>query len=52
VHKPKRQVGFAVHAGRWVVERFVAWIGRNCRFVKDFLASGGDTVGEVGGLHG
>jgi putative transposase len=24
-------VGFAVHARRWVVERFFAWINRNRR---------------------
>jgi transposase len=28
VRKPKDQVGFAVHARRWVVERFFAWIRR------------------------
>lgn len=39
VRKPKRQVGFAVHARRWVVERFFAWIGRNSRLAKDFEAS-------------
>jgi putative transposase len=27
VRKPKDQVGFAVHARRWVVEGFLAWIG-------------------------
>lgn len=39
VHKPKDQVGFVTHAGRWAVERFFAWIGRNRRFAKDFEAS-------------
>ena len=39
VRKPKGQVGFAVHARRWVVERFFAWIGRNRRLAKDFEAS-------------
>jgi transposase len=39
VRKPKEQVGFAVHARRWVVERFFAWIGRNRRLAKDFEAS-------------
>ena len=33
------QVGFAVQPGRWVVERFFAWIGRNRRLAKDFEAS-------------
>src|SRR5215204_4734718 len=35
VRKPKDQVGFAVHARRWVVERFFARIGRNRRLAKD-----------------
>ena len=35
VRKPEGQVGFAVHARRWVVERFFAWIGRNRRLAKD-----------------
>lgn len=39
VRKPKHQTGFVVHARRWVVERFFAWIGRNCRLAKDFEAS-------------
>lgn len=39
VHKPTDQIGFAVHARRWVVERFFAWIGRNQRLAKDFEAS-------------
>jgi putative transposase len=39
VRKPKGQVGFAVHARRWVVERFFAWIGRNRRLAKDFEAT-------------
>ena len=39
VRKPKGQVGFAVHARRWVVERFFSWIGRNRRLAKDFEAS-------------
>ena len=33
------QVGFAVQPRRWVVERFFAWIGRNCRLAKDFEAT-------------
>ncbi len=39
VRKPEGQVGFAVHARRWVVERFFAWINRNRRLAKDFEAS-------------
>ena len=35
VHKPDGQVGLAVHARRWVVERFFAWINRNRRLAKD-----------------
>jgi len=29
------QIGFAVHPRRWVVERFIIWVGRNCRLAKD-----------------
>ena len=39
VHKPEGQVGFAVHARRWVVERFFAWINRNRRLAKDVEAT-------------
>jgi len=39
VRKPQGQIGFAVHAKRWVVERFFAWIGRNRRLAKDFEAT-------------
>jgi transposase len=39
VRKPKGQVGFEVHAKRWVVERFSAWINRNRRLAKDFEAT-------------
>jgi transposase len=39
LRKPKGQVGFAVHARGWVVERFFAWIGRNRRLAKDFEAA-------------
>ncbi len=36
VRKAEGQVGFAVIARRWVVERFLAWINRNRRLAKDF----------------
>ncbi|GAB0120390.1 IS5 family transposase [Acidisoma sp. 7E03] len=39
VRKADSQVGFAVIARRWVVERFFAWINRNRRFAKDFEAT-------------
>jgi transposase len=39
VRKPKDHVGFAVHARRWVVERFFAWIGRNRRLAREFEAT-------------
>ena len=39
VRKLEGQVGFVVHARRWVVERFFAWIGRNRRLAKDFEAT-------------
>ena len=39
VRKPKDQVDFVVHARRWVVERFFAWIGRNRRLARDFEAT-------------
>ena len=39
VRKARGQVGFAVHARRWVVERFFAWINRNRRLAKDFEAT-------------
>jgi putative transposase len=35
VRKADNQIGFAVHARRWVVERFFAWINRNRRLAKD-----------------
>ena len=41
VRKADGQVGFAVIARRWVVERFFAWINRNRRLAKDFEASTG-----------
>ena len=39
VRKSDNQVGFAVIARCWVVERFFAWINRNRRLAKDFEAS-------------
>lgn len=39
VRKLEGQIGFEVHARRWVVERFFAWIGRNRRLAKDFEAT-------------
>ena len=39
VRKADNQVGFAVVARRWVVERFFAWINRNRRLAKDFEAT-------------
>jgi putative transposase len=40
VRKADNQVGFAVVARRWVVERFPsAWINRNRRLAKDFEAT-------------
>ena len=39
VRKLEGQVGFAVHARRWVVERFFAWLGRNRRLARDFEAT-------------
>ena len=39
VRKPRQQTGFVVHARRWVVERFFAWINRNRRLAKDVEAS-------------
>jgi putative transposase len=39
VRKLEGQIGFTVHARRWVVERFFAWINRNRRLAKDFEAT-------------
>ena len=43
VRKLEGQVGFAVHARRWVVERFFAWINRNRRLAKDVEATNAPT---------
>jgi transposase len=39
VRKLEGQIGFAVRARRWVVERFFAWINRNRRLAKDVEAT-------------
>ena len=39
VRKIEGQIGFIVHARRWVVERFFAWINRNRRLAKDVEAT-------------
>lgn len=39
VRESDNQVGFAVIARRWVIERFFAWINRNRRLAKDFKAT-------------
>ena len=39
VRKLEGQIGFAVQAKRWVVERFFAWINRNRRLAKDVEAT-------------
>ena len=39
LRKTEGQVGYAVHARRWVVERFFAWINRNRRFAKNVEAA-------------
>ncbi len=39
VRKSDNQVGFAVIARRWVIERFFAWINRNRRLAMDFKAT-------------
>jgi transposase len=39
VHKLEGQVGFIVHARRWVVERFFVWINHNHRLAKDVEAT-------------
>jgi len=39
VRRADNQVGFAVIARRWVIERFFAWINRNRRLANDFEAT-------------
>lgn len=39
VRMPKGEVGFALHAQRWLVERSFAWISRNRRLARDCAAS-------------
>ena len=36
VHKPEGQKGFSVLPKRWIVERTLAWLGRNRRLSKDY----------------
>jgi putative transposase len=36
VRKPPEQQGFQVHAKRWIVERFFAWLGNFRRLSKDY----------------
>jgi putative transposase len=36
VRRPAGQRGFVVQAKRWVVERTIAWLGRNRRLARDF----------------
>ena len=44
VKRKPDQVGFAVQPRRWVVERFFAWISRNCRLWKDAEAAIGSAT--------
>ena len=46
VCKAANQIGFAVIAWRWVVERFFGWINWNRRFATDLEA----TIESVGGF--
>lgn len=39
VRKPPDQVGFVVHARRWVIERLFGWLGRNRRLARDVEAT-------------
>jgi putative transposase len=38
--RPQGQKGFVVLPRRWVVERTIAWLGRNRRLSKDYEHSG------------
>lgn len=38
-HKTPDQVGFVVHARRWVIERLFGWLGRNRRLARDVEAT-------------
>jgi transposase len=44
VKRKPDQAGFAAQPGRWVVERFFAWIGRNRRLWKDAEATIGSAT--------
>ena len=39
VRKAPDQVGFVVHARRWVIERLFGWLGRNRRLARDVDAT-------------
>ena len=39
MRKRKGQTRFAIHARRWLVERFIAWISCNRRLAGDFKAA-------------
>jgi transposase len=39
VRKAPDQVGFVVHARRWVIERLFGWLGRNRRLARDVEAT-------------
>ena len=44
VHRPRDQVGFAVHPRGWGVRRRFAWLNRNGRLAKDFEATVASTI--------
>jgi transposase len=39
VRKAPDQVGFVIHARRWVIERLFGWLGRNRRLARDVEAT-------------